>query len=63
MLVAICSDVHLHVTRLRLVAARAREAGAQELWCLQRGLLPPQTAEAVRAWSAVGERSGVGPVL
>ena len=34
MLVAVCSDVHLHVTRLRLVAQRAREAGAQELWCL-----------------------------
>ncbi len=95
MLIAICSDVHLHVTRLRLVAQRAREVGAQELWCLgdvvdallgapppvlaeavevavaecdlvlagnhelwclQRGLFAPETAETTKRWSAVEER-------
>lgn len=34
MLVAVCADVHLHVTRLARVAALAREEGAEELWCL-----------------------------
>ena len=101
MVVAVCSDVHLHVSRLELVARRAREAGAQELWCLgdvvdsqlgappamlgealdaarrlcdvvlagnhelwclQRGLLTPEEAEAIAGWSAVEERRGVGLV-
>ena len=101
MLVAICSDVHLHVTRLQLVAQRARTAGAEELWCLgdvvdallgappavlaeavavavaecdlvlggnhelwclQRGLFAPGTAEIAKGWSAVEERHGVGLV-
>lgn len=34
MIVGVCADVHLHTTRLRAFAARAREAGAAELWCL-----------------------------
>jgi predicted phosphodiesterase len=34
MLVGICTDVHLHVQRLRAFAAQARARGAQELWCL-----------------------------
>lgn len=58
MLVAICSDVHLHVTRLRLTARRAREAGAQELWCLGDivdallGAPPEVLAEAVEVATA-----------
>ncbi len=101
MVVAACSDVHLHTSRLELVARRAREAGAQELWCLgdvvdsqlgappavladalvlarrtcdvvlagnhelwclQRGLLDPEAAEAIAGWSAVEQRRGVGLV-
>ncbi len=33
-IVGICTDVHLHVQRLRAFAAQARARGAQELWCL-----------------------------
>ncbi len=55
MLVAVCTDVHLHVQRLGVFARRAREAGAQELWCLGDvvdalvGAPPPVLAEAVEA--------------
>ncbi len=34
MVVGICTDVHLHVARLRVFAAQARARGAEELWCL-----------------------------
>jgi predicted phosphodiesterase len=37
-------------------------AGNHELWCLQRGLLDPATAQVVGAWSPVEERHGVGLV-
>ncbi len=34
MIVAVCADVHLHVSRLERVAALAAESGCEELWCL-----------------------------
>lgn len=34
MLVGVCTDVHLHTTRLAAFAAAARSEGAVELWCL-----------------------------
>lgn len=34
MIVGVVSDVHLHVGRLELAARRAREEGAEEVWCL-----------------------------
>jgi UDP-2,3-diacylglucosamine pyrophosphatase LpxH len=37
-------------------------AGNHELWCLQRGLFAPATAEVVQGWSPVEERHGVGLV-
>ena len=101
MVVGICTDVHLHTTRLRAFGEQARALGAEELWCLgdvvdallgappavladaiavaldtcdlvlggnhelwclQRNLLPPETAELVKGWSPVAERHGVGLV-
>src|SRR5215218_2212707 len=37
-------------------------AGNHELWCLQRGSLPPDAAEVVATWSPVEQRHGVGLV-
>lgn len=34
MIVGICTDVHLHVQRIREFAKQARERGCEELWCL-----------------------------
>ncbi len=36
--------------------------GNHELWSLQRGLLAPETAQVVQAWSPVEERHGIGLV-
>ena len=53
MIVGVCSDVHLHTTRLRAFAAAARAEGAVELWCLGDvvdallGAPPPVLADAV----------------
>lgn len=55
MIVAICTDVHLHVQRLQRFSQQALDAGAHELWCLGDvvdalvGAPPSVLAEAVAA--------------
>lgn len=56
------APVHAALVALAVEECELVLGGNHELWCLERGLLDPATAEIVRAWSPVEERRGVGLV-